>query len=145
MKKPSNIDEFLDRVQQISDSEGKPMKFVNIQKDLESTFSHINSQKDALKATINHFKQTVFKIEILRKIKAMTGDQERDQFEKNMIAGVGLESRPGIQDNLMAMRIMYIGGVIPSEQLPQFRRLIIRTTRCQVYVHSFELILDPSD
>jgi hypothetical protein len=29
--------------------------------------------------------------------------------------------------------------------MPQFRRLIIRATRCQVYVHSFELILESSD
>lgn len=29
--------------------------------------------------------------------------------------------------------------------MPQFRRLIIRATRCQVYVHSFELNLDASD
>jgi len=29
--------------------------------------------------------------------------------------------------------------------MPQFRRLIIRATRCQVYVHSFELTLDVSD
>lgn len=29
--------------------------------------------------------------------------------------------------------------------MPQFRRLIIRATRCQVYVHTFELALDPSD
>jgi hypothetical protein len=57
MKRPSNIDEFLDRVQQISDNEGKPLKFSDIAKDLESTFSHINSQKEALNATINHFKE----------------------------------------------------------------------------------------
>ena len=69
MKTPVDIDEFLDRVQQISDSEGKPLKFAGISQDLESTFSHINSQKDALNATIQHFKDTVFKIEILKKIK----------------------------------------------------------------------------
>jgi hypothetical protein len=141
MKKPSNIDEFLDRVQQISDNEGRPLKFANIQNDLESTFSHINSQKEALNSTIQHFKETVFKIEVLRKIKALTGDQENASLEKQIIAGVGLDSRVNLQDNLMAMRILYIGGVIPSDQIPQLRRLIIRTTRCQVYVHSFELKL----
>ena len=29
--------------------------------------------------------------------------------------------------------------------MPQFRRMIIRATRCQVYVHSFELDLKPAD
>ena len=79
MKKPNDIDEFLDRVQQISETEGKPLKFADISKDLEGTFSHINSQKDALNSTISHFKETVFKIEILKKIKAMTGDQENQR------------------------------------------------------------------
>jgi hypothetical protein len=79
MKKPNNIQEFLDRVQQISDDEGKPLKFSDISKDLESTFSHINIQKETLTSTILHFKEMVFKIEILRKIRAMTGeDQEKN-------------------------------------------------------------------
>ena len=43
------------------------------------------------------------------------------------------------------MRILYIGGVIPTDQMPQFRRMVIRATRCQVYVHSFELKLEPAD
>lgn len=141
MKKPNDIDEFLDRVQQISENEGKPLKFADISKDLESTFSHINSQKDALNSTIQHFKDMVFKIEILKKIKAMTGDQENF----SQIAGVGLEAGSALQDNLMAMRILYIGGVIGTDQMPQFRRMIIRATRCQVYVHSFEIDLSPAD
>lgn len=90
MKKPNDIDEFLDRVQQISATEGKPLKFSDISKDLESTFSHINSQKQALDATIFHFKEMVFKIEILKKIKSMTGDQEN--IDLNRIAGIGLEA-----------------------------------------------------
>jgi hypothetical protein len=61
------------------------------------------------------------------------------------VQGLGLEARGHLQDNLIAMRIIYIGGVIPSEQMPQFRRLIIRATRCQVYVHSFELSCEPAD
>jgi hypothetical protein len=145
MKKPSDIDEFLDRVQQITAHEGKPLKFSDIKNDLESTFSHINAQKEALTATIQHFKDTVFKIEILKKIKTMTGtNQEKMRFE-NQIMSVGIDNSTQLQDNLMAMKIMYIGGVIPSEQMPQFRRLIIRSTRCQVYVHSFELYVDPAD
>ena len=52
MKKPNDIQEFLDRVQQISDNEGKPLKFSDINKDLESTFSHINIQKETLNSTI---------------------------------------------------------------------------------------------
>lgn len=143
MKTPNNIQEFLERVQQISDNEGKPLKFADINKDLESTYSHINSQKDTLNATIQQFKDMVFKIEILKKIKAMTGDQEKTGDYQ--IAGVGLQARGVLQENLMAMRILYIGGVIPSDQMPQFRRLIIRATRCQVYVHSFELDLTPTD
>jgi hypothetical protein len=67
----------------------------------------------------------------------MTGDQDKLSFSS--MHGLGMEARGNLQDNLMAMRIMYIGGVIASDQMPQFRRLIIRATRCQVYVHSFEL------
>ena len=51
----------------------------------------------------------------------------------------------GIHQNLLATRIVYVGGVIKTDQVPQFRRLVIRATRCQVFVHSFEMNLEPSD
>jgi hypothetical protein len=35
-----------------------------------------------------------------------------------------------IQENLLPMKIMYIGGIISSDQLLQFKRLVIRATRC---------------
>ncbi len=115
MKKPNNIQEFLDRVQQISANEGKHLKFSDISKDLESTYSHIITQKETLNSTISNFKEMVFKIEILKKIRAMTGEDQ----EKNLnyqVAGVGQEPRGGLlQENLMSLRISYIGGVIPSD------------------------------
>jgi hypothetical protein len=50
-----------------------------------------------------------------------------------------------IHDNLLALKIMYLGGIISADQLPTFRRLVIRATRCQVYVHSFEFLVNPED
>mmetsp|Transcript_2651 Transcript_2651/g.4440 ORF Transcript_2651/g.4440 Transcript_2651/m.4440 type:complete len:175 (-) Transcript_2651:1474-1998(-) len=43
------------------------------------------------------------------------------------------------------MRIQYIGGIVSSENLTQFKRLVIRSTRCQVYVHTFEVSLASHD
>ena len=41
----------------------------------------------------------------------MTGDQENF----SQIAGVGIEPVSALQDNLMAMRILYIGAVINTD------------------------------
>jgi len=57
-------------------------------------------------------------------------------------------SQPGagvIQEGLLGARISYIGGVVPSENIAQFKRLIVRATRCQVFVHSFDLHLHRED
>ena len=51
----------------------------------------------------------------------------------------------GIHDNLLPFKIMYLGGVIAADQLITFRRLVIRATRCQVYVHAYELELPEED
>ena len=53
MKKPQNVKEFLDRVQDISDDSGKPLKVSDIITDLESTFKHINDQKDKLQSNMD--------------------------------------------------------------------------------------------
>lgn len=48
-----------------------------------------------------------------------------------------------INDNLLSMRLIYIGGILDSIQIPNLRRVIIRATRCQVFVNSYELKLTP--
>lgn len=55
-------------------------------------------------------------------------------------AGSGL-----IQEGLLGAQINYIGGVIPSEQIAQFKRLVVRATKCQVFVHSFDLHIHAED
>ena len=40
---------------------------------------------------------------------------------------------------------MYIGGIIETHQIPQLRKLIIRATRCQAYVKSFECKIPHKD
>ena len=38
----------------------------------------------------------------------------------------------------MSLQLMYIGGVVDSAQIPQLRKFIIRATRCQAYVKTFD-------
>lgn len=58
-----------------------------------------------------------------------------------MYSGAATEDARG----LIGAHINYIGGVISSDQIPQFKRFIVRATRCQVFVHSFDLILHKED
>ncbi len=38
----------------------------------------------------------------------------------------------------MSLQLMYIGGVVDQAKIPQLRKLIIRATRCQAYVKTFD-------
>ena len=53
--------------------------------------------------------------------------------------------QPTLNQGLMAMSLMYIGGIIDSNQIANLRRLVIRATRCQAYVRSFECDVDIKD
>lgn len=50
-----------------------------------------------------------------------------------------------LNEGLMSMQLMYIGGIIDSSQIAGMRRLIIRATRCQAYVRSFEVNINLND
>lgn len=134
MKPCENIEEFFAKVQDISDESGKPLHYSDVVQDLDSTYDHIMSQKETLNQSVNSFKELVYKIQVLEKIKTMTGNQQSLELagDKSNLEGM-------LAQNLMAMKIIYIGGVMKTDQLHQFKRLIIRATRCQVYVHSFDL------
>ena len=45
MKPCENVEQFLEKVKDLSSDLNKPLLFNEINKDLESTFSHITSQK----------------------------------------------------------------------------------------------------
>ena len=93
-----------------------------------------------MNSSLDQFKKVVFKIAALTQIKRMTiGSSDGPQLDIEQVVG------KGINQNLLAMRIAYVGGILPSDQVPAFRRLIIRSTRCQVLVKTFELNLEPSD
>jgi|TARA_B110000285_G_scaffold224618_1_gene281676 hypothetical protein len=93
------------------------------------------------------FKQCVFKLAILWKIQRLTGGYTRrgsirtrfnqDQDNEYQAAGSLNEETRLLDPN--NVHIKYIGGVISTHDLPSFRRFIIRVTRCQVFVHAFDL------
>jgi len=39
----------------------------------------------------------------------------------------------------------YIGGVISTKDLEQFRRLVVRAGKCKIFVHSVDLELADED
>jgi len=91
------------------------------------------------------FKDTVFKLAVLWKVQRLTGGYRsrktlRDDNEMYHARNDGV-----MQEGLLATRISYLGGVIDSEHVAQFKRFIVRATRCQVFVHSFELHLHRED
>jgi hypothetical protein len=52
---------------------------------------------------------------------------------------------PQLNERLMQMQLLYIGGVIDSKELPKLRKLVMRVTRCNAYVKSFECQVDLQD
>ena len=50
-----------------------------------------------------------------------------------------------MNERLMSMQLLYVGGVIDTAQLPNLRRLVIRATKCNAYVKSFECQVALSD
>lgn len=84
----------------------------------------------------------MFKLAVLWKIQRITGGYKlttgnNDDYE--MVAN------PADATGFIGAHISYIGGVIASDQIAQFRRFIVRATRCQVFVHSFDLYLHRED
>ncbi len=141
MKDCANVDEFLAQVSNIGGPGGRPRRCNQIRKELDYTFAHINEQREALTTSFNAFKHLVFRIEVLKRVRQMIGEQEQRAIQD---VESHIDSK-ALHDNLLVMKIMYLGGIIKAEDLPNFRRLIVRATRCQVYVHSYELQLSEED
>lgn len=55
------------------------------------------------------------------------------------------ENQTGLQENLLATQISYMGGVIPTEEIAKFKKMIIRATRAQTLVHDFPLLLPDTE
>lgn len=51
----------------------------------------------------------------------------------------------GIQENLLASSICYMGGVIKVKDVAKFKKLLIRTTRAQTLVHDFDMLLPATE
>ena len=56
---------------------------------------------------------------------AMVGEQSNGDQDVEL-----LQRNPNLNEKLMSLQLMYIGGVIDSAQIPQLRKFIIRATRC---------------
>jgi len=130
----------LDLISGISGGKGKANLYEEIKEEIQDTHQHIKSQEDTLRKSFDNFKDLVFRQQVFQRVLQMTGE------EQEKLKGIDNESRAQvIQENLLAMRIMYIGGIVSSDHLAQFKRLIIRATRCQVFVHTFEINLPDCD
>lgn len=64
MKACENSTKFLEKVDEIKDTIGKPLQFQDINDEIESTYKHINEQKDMIKSSLENFKDYVFKIAV---------------------------------------------------------------------------------
>ena len=119
---------------------GKPLQFSDISEDVDKTNNYIVTQKDLIKGSIANFKKEVFKILVSKKVLMMIGEQSHGD------RGVDLQQRnPNLQEALMSLQLMYIGGVVNTNLIPQLRKLIIRATRCQAYVKTFDCDVAPQD
>jgi len=125
MKPCQNVQQFLDKVDDFKEIVGKPLQFSDISDDLDKTYQHIIEQKDMIKGTVENFKKLVFRIAVQQKIMAMVGEQSYGDQDVEL-----LQRNPNLNEKLMSLQLMYIGGVIDSAQIPQLRKFIIRATRC---------------
>jgi len=114
--------------------------------ELSSSFKYIQQQQNTLTQSYNTFREVVQKIAILNKIRELTGQpfiqRSASQFMKNY---TGDESINPASEAMITTKIAYMGGIIDNKSVHQLKRLVIRTTRCQVFVHSFPLNLEEQD
>lgn len=52
---------------------------------------------------------------------------------------VDQENLSNLRENLLGNQVQCSGGVIETKHLAQFKKLVIRATRCQAFVYSFDL------
>ena len=45
----------------------------------------------------------------------------------------------GFKEQLMSTRVKYMAGVVDTTHMYHLKRLVLRATKCQAYVHSFEM------
>ena len=129
------MDEYKDTI-------GKPLQFSDISEDVDKTNNYIITQKDLIKGSIANFKREVFKILVSKKVLTMIGEQSHGDQGR----GVDLQQRnPNLQEALMSLQLLYIGGVVNTNMIPQLRKLIVRATRCQAYVKTFDCDVAPQD
>ena len=151
MRPCENTQQFFEKAEGIGGDLGKApeMLFNEINNDLEGSWNHIRSQQEKLEQSLNEFKTIVYKTAVLWKIQRLTGGYRSfGTAGRNTADNEMYISQPGagvIQEGLLGARISYIGGVVPSDQIAQFKRLIVRATRCQVFVHAFDLHIHTED
>ena len=69
------------------------------------------------------YKKLVYKIQCLKKIRMMT-----DGWDNN--GRYDQESHAGIQENLLTSNIKYVAGIVDTDSIAQFKKLVVRATRC---------------
>jgi hypothetical protein len=84
-----------------------------------------------IRTSTDIFKNNVFKVEVLNRIQMMIGEQVYKSGKSNIQPNDELTMGGSrLNEGLMSMQLMYIGGIIESSQIAGMRRLIIRATRC---------------
>ena len=141
MKPCKNIEDFFQKINLIGGDMRKSsnLLFNEISKELGSTQAHIYQQLETLKDQFDVFKKAVFKQLALEKVKKLVGNYD---FEKEQLANL---EGSGVNEKLLSLKISYVGGVIDTEYIMQFKKLLIRATRCKVYIHSQEIELRNED
>jgi hypothetical protein len=94
MAECTNIESFFERIKRLGGEMGKSsdVLFNEISKDLESTYQHIISQQITLDHQMRIFKDTVFNIEVIKKVKNLLGDWNQ-QYLNELVDGENMGNR----------------------------------------------------
>lgn len=139
MNQCPDMEDFLDKVKDIGRYMGKASNnlFTPIYNDIADTFNHIKYQIDTLNSQKLLFKDTVFRVAILNETKRLVGERgdlisEMQSRMADNESGRGPVNEADVLININEsnmVQIEYVGGVIESSDIEQFKRFIIRTTR----------------
>lgn len=106
--------------------------------------AHIKDQLHLIDTGLAKFKALALQTAVLEQAKKVIGSSKYTGEDSVPDEESG-NSGARLQENLLAPAFAFMGGIIDVKDIAKFKRLIIRSTRAQVLVNDFPLILPDTE
>lgn len=137
-----NIEKFMNTLNIMQDN--RPLLFDSLNEEVIKLHSHIKDQLKIIETGLEKFKTLAMKMQILDCARKNIGISSPFQGRPNDDES-GNSSGAGLQENLLAPSVGYMGGIIEVADIMKFKKMIIRATRAQTLIYDFPLELPETE